>query len=92
MKQGGTDENIRQARSCIACGKTVEKRQLIRIVRTPDGRAVYDATGRANGRGAYLCRNCECIERAMKKDLIAKHLKVTPDEGLFEELKGVCGE
>ena len=85
-------EKIRQARSCIACGQTVEKRQLMRIVRTPEGTVVYDATGRANGRGAYLCRRRECVERAQKKELIVKHLRVTPNEKLFEELKGICEE
>ncbi len=90
MKISTAGEGIKQARSCIACGETVSKRELLRIVRTPDGKVVYDATGRANGRGAYVCRKCECVERACKKHLIEKHLNVSPDENLFEELRGNC--
>lgn len=81
----------KQARSCIACGKVTEKRNLLRIVRTSDGKAVYDATGHANGRGAYICKSAECIEKACKKNLFLKHLKVEHDAKLVETLKEVCG-
>lgn len=92
MKNADAAEKIRQARSCIACGRTARKNELLRIVRTSEGTAVYDPTGRANGRGAYLCCKCGCVERAQKKELVAKHLNVVPDADFFEQLKQVCGE
>jgi predicted RNA-binding protein YlxR (DUF448 family) len=52
-------------RTCIACREVKPKRELIRIVRTPDGTVIVDETGKASGRGAYLCRARACWERAI---------------------------
>ena len=46
-------------RKCVGCGEMKEKKELIRIVRTPEGEILLDATGKANGRGAYICNNVE---------------------------------
>ena len=54
-------------RSCTGCGAKKEKRELIRVIRTPEGSIVLGGSGRANGRGAYLCRTPECLEKARKK-------------------------
>jgi len=64
-------------RTCIACRSTSDKRQLVRIVRTPDGRVLPDATGKADGRGAYLCRNIDCWEQATANRLLDRALRVT---------------
>lgn len=64
-------------RTCIACRTTGDKRALVRIVRTPEGRVRPDPTGKADGRGAYLCSNPECWQRATAKGLLATALKVT---------------
>ena len=53
-------------RTCVACRTEAPKRALVRIARTPDGRAVLDVTGRLPGRGAYLCLNLECLKRARR--------------------------
>jgi predicted RNA-binding protein YlxR (DUF448 family) len=53
-------------RTCVACGATRGKRELLRVVRTPDGQLELDPTGRRAGRGAYLCREPACVERALK--------------------------
>ncbi len=52
-------------RTCVACRQTKPKRELIRIVRTPDGIIHVDETGKANGRGVYLCRNRTCWDKAV---------------------------
>ena len=52
-------------RACIGCGQMKDKKELIRVLRTPEGEFTLDATGRKNGRGAYLCRSAECLERAL---------------------------
>lgn len=54
-------------RTCIGCGTCKEKKELIRIVHGPDGRIRLDRTGRAQGRGAYLCDDPECFEKAVKR-------------------------
>jgi predicted RNA-binding protein YlxR (DUF448 family) len=64
-------------RTCIACRTTTGKRELVRIVRTPEGQVIPDATGKAAGRGAYLCTNPDCWEQARRKRLFDKALKTT---------------
>lgn len=54
-------------RQCIACREHRLKKELIRVVTTPDGERVIDPTGKMNGRGAYCCNNEKCIEKAIKK-------------------------
>jgi predicted RNA-binding protein YlxR (DUF448 family) len=64
-------------RTCIACRETKDKRDLIRVVRAPAGNLVVDPTGKANGRGAYLCRQASCWEKGLSKQRLAQALKVT---------------
>ena len=54
-------------RTCISCRQTKPKRELLRVVRTPDGHIQVDATGKKSGRGAYLCARLSCWEDAIKK-------------------------
>ena len=63
-------------RTCVVCRETKDKRELIRIVRTPEGKVSIDPTGKANGRGAYLCRKVECIEQGLQKGRVARALQV----------------
>ncbi|MBN1993902.1 MAG: YlxR family protein [Anaerolineae bacterium] len=62
-------------RTCIACRETKDKRDLIRVVRTPAGTIIVDPTGKANGRGAYLCRRAACWEKSLQKNLLERALK-----------------
>jgi uncharacterized protein len=64
-------------RTCVACKKSEAKRGLVRIVRTPEAGVVVDERGKANGRGAYLCRNRTCWEAGLKKGALERALKVT---------------
>src|SRR5260221_2977892 len=54
-------------RTCISCRQNKPKRELLRVVRTPDGHIQVDATGKKSGRGAYLCARLSCCEDAIKK-------------------------
>ena len=63
-------------RTCVACRTTGAKRGLVRIVRTPQGNVEVDATGKAAGRGAYLCHRRQCWQEALKKDALARALRV----------------
>ncbi len=69
-------------RTCIACRRTDAKRGLIRLVRTPEGRIEVDATGKRNGRGAYLCHNPTCWDAAIKRRALERALRadaLTPE-------------
>jgi len=63
-------------RTCVACRSTAAKRGLIRIVRTPQGGVELDPTGKAAGRGAYLCHRRECWQEALKREKLARALRV----------------
>ena len=77
-------------RMCVACREMRAKKELVRVVRTPEGEVRIDRTGRMNGRGAYLCDNPACFERALKIKALERALEVTLEEsvvsGLREEL------
>ncbi len=63
-------------RTCISCRETKSKRELLRVVRTPDGHVTIDATGKKSGRGAYLCARRSCWENAIKKHRLEQEFEV----------------
>lgn len=67
-------------RTCIVCRQQSDKRELTRIVRNPDEGVIVDPTGKKNGRGAYLCTNPACWERAIKTQALERALKTTLTE------------
>jgi predicted RNA-binding protein YlxR (DUF448 family) len=75
-RRGPRPRHIPQ-RTCIGCRTTSAKREFVRIVRTLEGRVEVDPTGKKAGRGAYLCRQRSCWETALKRDHVARTLKVT---------------
>jgi uncharacterized protein len=64
-------------RTCISCRETKPKRELLRIVHTPDGHVLIDATGKKSGRGAYLCARRSCWENAMKRQRLEQEFEAT---------------
>ena len=74
-------------RRCIGCMNSFPKNELIRVIRTPDGNVELDLTGRKNGRGAYLCKNIACLEKAMKNRGIERSFGMKVDPLVFESLK-----
>ena len=72
--------------------KVFQKKELIRIVRTPDGNVEIDETGKKNGRGAYLKRSIEALEVAKKKKALARSLECEIPQELYEELQKLFGE
>jgi uncharacterized protein len=67
-------------RTCISCRETKSKRELLRVVRTPDGHVTIDATGKKSGRGAYLCARRSCWENAIKKHRLEQEFEVAISE------------
>lgn len=79
-------------RTCVGCMEESPKREMIRVVRTPAGEVRCDATGKANGRGAYLCLRLSCVEAARKKKALARSLKAEVPSELYDELTAICRE
>jgi predicted RNA-binding protein YlxR (DUF448 family) len=71
-------------RTCVACRATNAKRQLVRIVRAPDGSVTIDPSGKRSGRGAYLCSTAECWDAGLKRGVLSRALKVEaiPEDNL----------
>lgn len=74
-------------RKCMGCQEVKDKRELIRIVRSPEGEISVDFTGRKAGRGAYLCPQNACLEKAMKTKALERSLDVKIDEAVYETLR-----
>jgi predicted RNA-binding protein YlxR (DUF448 family) len=62
-------------RMCVSCREMQPKKELVRVVRTPEGAVILDSTGRANGRGAYLCKKSACLEKAIKSRALERALE-----------------
>lgn len=77
-------------RTCVGCGEESPKRTLLRVVRSPEGEVRYDRTGKANGRGAYLCADPACIAAAKKRKSLSRALKAEVPESVYEELAALC--
>ena len=76
-------------RMCVACREMKPKKELIRVVRTPEGDVVADETGRKNGRGAYLCRSEACLNKALKIRALDRALEQPLSEAAVDALRQV---
>ena len=77
-------------RTCVVSHEKLEKRELVRIVRTPLGEVKIDETGKLNGRGAYLKKDKNVIEKARNTKILEKNLDVKIDDKLYEDLLNLC--
>lgn len=69
-------------RQCIGCGEMKSKKEMIRVIKTAEGEILLDATGRKNGRGAYLCPSMECFKKAVKGRGLERSFKGDPQRSL----------
>ena len=74
-------------RQCMGCRERKAKRELIRVVRTPEGTVSLDFRGKMNGRGAYLCPNPECLKKALRSKALDRSLEVTIPEEVYARLE-----
>ncbi len=74
-------------RQCISCGDFRSGREMLRIVKTPDGEVRFDATGRSSGRGAYICKEEACVQGAFTKHGIDRSLHVKLDAQAETDLR-----
>ncbi|MBE5789392.1 MAG: YlxR family protein [Clostridiales bacterium] len=74
-------------RMCVGCRESRDKRDLIRVVRSPDGEVSLDPTGKKPGRGAYVCRKAECLKLAIKRRQLERQLEITLTEEVSRGLQ-----
>lgn len=74
-------------RQCIGCREMKEKNSMIRVIRTPEGEICMDATGKKNGRGAYLCRSAECFHKAVKTNALSRSFQMHIPGEVYERLE-----
>ena len=74
-------------RKCIGCGEMKSKKEMIRVIKTAEGEILLDATGRKNGRGAYLCPSMECFKKAVKGRGLERSFKMAIPREVYETLE-----
>ena len=79
-------------RMCFGCREMKEKKELIRVVRSPEGEVSLDPGGKKSGRGAYVCRSAECLKRAIKQKQLERQLDVALPAETVEALTAAMSE
>ncbi len=77
-------------RSCVVTKEKLPKQELVRVVRTPEGNVIVDTSGKANGRGAYVKKDKEVINKARKSKVLERVLEVSISDEVYEELENIC--
>ena len=78
-------------RQCVGCREMKPKRKLIRVIRTSEDEILIDATGKKNGRGAYIRPNRECLEKAVKNKGLERSLKISVPQEIYEDFEREMG-
>lgn len=81
---------IQLKRRCVGCGAEAPKGAFLRVVRSPDGSIVAPADSKTQGRGAYICRDAECIAAARKKNALARSLHHEVEQSIYDLLEAMC--
>lgn len=79
-------------RMCTGCMEMKPKKELIRIVKSPEGEVSVDLTGKKSGRGAYICKNIECLEKAFKAKRLSRNLDTVIDNEIYNRLRKEINE
>ena len=74
-------------RQCVGCGEMKNKKEMMRVLRTPEGETVLDKTGKKNGRGAYLCISKECLQKARKNKGLERSFKMAIPNEVYDSLE-----
>ena len=74
-------------RQCVGCNEMKSKKEMLRVLKTAEEEVVLDTTGKMNGRGAYLCKNAECLKKAMKHKGLERSLKMEIEKSVYEKLE-----
>ncbi len=84
---GNIKEKKQPIRRCTGCSEHFPKTELVRVLRTPEGEIVLDLTGKRSGRGAYICKNIECLKKARKKQRIEASLDCKIPNEVYDRLE-----
>ncbi len=76
-------------RTCVITKESLPKSELLRVVRTPEGEVKVDETGKLNGRGAYIKKDINVLEKAIKTKILEKRLEVEIEENVYEQIKKI---
>lgn len=79
-------------RKCLGCGEMKDKSRLIRIVRSTDGKVFIDRTGKANGRGAYICDSLDCFVKCRKAKRFDKAFGLSVPDDVYASLEGLINK
>ncbi len=79
-------------RMCTGCMEMKPKKELIRIVKSPEGEVSVDLTGKKSGRGAYICKDIECLEKAFKTKRLSRNLDIAIDNEIYDRLRNEIDE
>lgn len=77
-------------RSCVVTKEKLPKKDLLRIVRTPEGSVIVDLSGKANGRGAYIKKDLEALNKARKSKILEKRLECVISDDLYKKIEKIC--
>jgi len=79
-------EKKKPQRMCTGCGEMKDKSTLLRVVLTPEGQILFDMKGKVSGRGAYVCKNAECLKKSIKTRRLERNLKTTISKEVYDRL------
>lgn len=85
-------QKARPIRTCVGCGEKKDKSTLMRVVRSTQGDVFLDISGRANGRGVYLCRSSECLSKACRSRALERSLKMKIEKEVYDQLQRTFAE
>lgn len=74
-------------RKCTGCGEMKPKKELVRVVKTPEDKVLIDLTGRVNGRGAYICPNADCLKIARKSKRIERSFQMQIPDEVYDKME-----
>ena len=74
-------------RQCVGCGQMKAKKDMVRVIKTPEDAVLLDTTGRKNGRGAYICANPDCLKQARKSKGLERSLKMAIPQEVYDSLE-----
>ena len=74
-------------RTCVVTREKLPKKELLRIVRTPEGKVIVDESGKMNGRGAQIKKDVTALEQAKKKKILERHLECIIEESVYEDIE-----
>ncbi|MGN1163098.1 MAG: RNase P modulator RnpM [Christensenellales bacterium] len=73
-------------RMCLCCREMMDKKELKRVVKTPEGKIMLDLSGKMNGRGAYICQKPECLKKLKKQKVLNKAFSVQIDDEIYDKI------